>query len=323
MGDLMVAELLSIRVCRVVMLLLGCLALAWLAVGCSRSDTPEVSLEKRVPLENLSAAKKDTPLRIGMGAMITPKEGYVFYSRLKEYLASQLNMPVTLVDRENYEEMNKLLDSGGVDSAFVCAGPYVEGHDRFGLEILVMPLVKGKPVYHSYIIVPLDSPVQRLEELRGKTFAFTDPKSNSGKSVPTYLLARMGESPETFFGKYWYTYGHDKSITAVAEKLVDGAAVDSLIWEYLNRVKPDVTQKTRIVNVSEPYGIPPLVVRKELDPGLKERLRQAFVTMDNDPEGKKILAGMMIDRFVPGDDGNYDSIRAINRWIAKQKPGKP
>lgn len=313
----MVTGLWGIRV------LLPCLALTWLAVGCTRSDAPEISLEKRVPLERLSSATKGASLRLGMGAMITPKEGYVYYSRLKDYLAGQLKMPVTLVDRENYEEMNKLLDSGGVDSAFICAGPYVDGHDRFGLELLAMPLVKGRPVYHSYIIVPRDSPVQRFEELRGKSFAFTDPQSNSGKLVPTYLLARMGATPETFFGTYWYTYGHDKSITAVAEKLVDGAAVDSLIWEYLNRSKPDVTQKTRIVKVSEPYGIPPLVVRKRLDPTLKERLRQALVTMHDDPEGQKILAGMMIDRFVPGDDRNYDSIRAINRWIAKQKPGKP
>lgn len=313
----------NVRLFRLGALLLHCLAMVWLAVGCSRSDAPEVSLEKKVPLASLSSEKKGTPLRIGMGAMITPKEGYVYYSQLKEYLAGKLKMPVTLVDRENYDEMNKLLDSGGVDSAFVCAGPYVEGHERFGLELLVMPLVKGKPVYHSYIIVPRDSPVQRLEELRGKKFVFTDPKSNSGKLVPTYLLARMGETPEMFFGKFWYTYGHDKSITAVAEKLVDGAAVDSLIWEYMNRANPALTQKTRIVNVSEPYGIPPLVVRKGLDPGLKERLSRVFVTMDKDPEGKRILAGMMIDRFVPGDDGNYDSIRAINRWIAKQKPGKP
>jgi phosphonate transport system substrate-binding protein len=303
--------------------LMPCLALTCLLAGCSSSERPEISLEKRVPLTAPSSAKKGATLRIGMGAMITPKEGYVYYSRLKEYLAIRLNMPVALVDRENYEEMNKLLDSGGVDSAFVCAGPYVEGHDRFGLEILVMPLVKGKPVYHSYIIVPRGSPVKSFEDLRGRTFAFTDPKSNSGKLVPTYLLARMGESPDSFFSKYWYTYGHDRSISAVAEKLVDGAAVDSLIWEYLNRSKPAVTQQTRIVTVSEPYGIPPLVVRKGMDPGLKERLRQALVTMDSDTEGRKILAGMMIDRFVPGDDGNYDSIRTINRWIASQKPGKP
>ncbi|HEY5974562.1 MAG TPA: phosphate/phosphite/phosphonate ABC transporter substrate-binding protein [Geobacteraceae bacterium] len=318
----MVAALQNLRVFRL-MLLLPCLALAWSAVGCSRSDRPEISLEGRVPFADSSSVKRGTPLRIGMGAMITPKEGYVYYSRLKDYLAGKLNMPVTLVDRENYEEMNYLLDSGGVDSAFVCAGPYVEGHDKYGLEILVMPLVKGEPVYHSYIIVPRESPVQHLEELRGKSFAFTDPQSNSGKLVPTYILARMGESPDTFFDKYWYTYGHDKSITAVAEKLVDGAAVDSLIWEYLNREKPDLTRKTRIVNVSEPYGIPPLVVRKGLDPKLKERLGQALVNMANDPEGKKILAGMMIDRFVPGDDRNYDSVRAINRFIAKQKLGKP
>ena len=132
--------------------------------------------------------------------------------------------------------------------------------------------------------------------------------------VMTYILARIRETPDSFFGRYVFTRSHDKSIKAVAQGVVDGASVDSLIWEYLNRAKPDVTQKTRIVNVSEPYGIPPLVVRKGLDPGLKHRLRQALVNMADDPEGKKILAGMMIDRFVPGDDRNYDSVRDINRW---------
>jgi phosphonate transport system substrate-binding protein len=288
------------------------------AAGCSRSDVAEISLEKRAPIPSTATAGIAT-LRIGMGAMITPREGYVYYNRLKEYLAQQLQMPVSLVDRENYAEINNLLASDGLDSAFVCAGPYVEGHDKFGLELLAMPLVKGKPVYHSYIIVPRESTAQRLADLKGKTFAFADPKSNSGSLVPTYLLAKRGTTPRAFFSKYWYTYGHDKSIAAVAEKLVDGAAVDSLIWEYLNRAKPEFTSKTRIIDVSESYGIPPVVVRHNLDPRLKERLRQALLTMHESPAGREILAGMMIDRFVPADDANYDSIRAINRWLSEKK----
>jgi phosphonate transport system substrate-binding protein len=35
--------------------------------------------------------------------------------------------------------------------------------------------------------------------------------------------------------------------------------------------------------------------------------------MHESPSGREILAGMMIERFVPGDDGNYNSIREINR----------
>lgn len=307
---------------QIIILLLTALLLAVMS-GCSRSDTPQIDLNKKSPLATPATGPATTGLRIGMGAMLTPREGYVYYSQLKEYLARELQMPVSLVDRDNYAEMNKLLAAGGVDTAFVCAGPYVEGREQFGLQLLAMPLVNGKPVYHSYIIVPKESPAKRLEDLRGKSFAFTDPQSNSGKLVPTYLLARRKQTPESFFGKVAYTYGHDKSIAAVAENLVDGAAVDSLIWEYLRRTKPELTDKTRIIDVSDPYGIPPLVVRKDLPVELKEKILKTLTTMDKTKEGKQILSGMMIDRFVPGDDANYDSIRAINRWIAAQQSEKP
>ena len=254
-----------------------------------------------------------------MGAMITPKEGYRYYQQLHEYIEKKLGRPVHLVDRESYDEMNRLLETGKVDAAFVCAGPYLEGQKKFGMELLVMPLVKGQPVYHSYIIVSKDSPVQRLEDLRGKVFAFTDPKSNSGKLVPTYMLARMGETPSTFFARQVFTYGHDKSIRAVAEGLVDGAAVDSLIWDFQAAKTPQVTARTRIIATSDAYGIPPFVVRPGLDPALKRRLRDILTGAAADPEGKKILSGMMIDGFIPGDDRNYDSIRVINRWIKEQR----
>ncbi|GFE56917.1 phosphate/phosphite/phosphonate ABC transporter substrate-binding protein [Geobacter sp. AOG1] len=287
--------------------------LALAMTGCTRSDARKISLEKKAPLSAPVPGPEQPGLRIGMGALNTPKEGYLYYRRLKEYLAKELRMPVTLVDRENNAEMNRLLAVGGVDVAFVGAGPYVEGHDRFGLELLVMPLVKGKSAYHSYIIVPKDSTANSLDDLRGKRFAFTEPQSNSGKLVPTYLLARHKETPKSFFGKVSYTYGHDISIASVAKKLVDGAAVNSLIWDYLARTRPELTTKTRIVYVSEPYGIPPMVV-KNLNPALRERLLKVLLSMHETPEGKDVLAGMMIDRFVPGNDANYDSIRAIKRW---------
>jgi phosphonate transport system substrate-binding protein len=253
-----------------------------------------------------------------MGAMITPRAGYVYYQRLKGYIEKRLGQPVQLVDRGNYAEMNRLLEEGGVDIAFVCAGPYVEGKQRFGLELLAMPLVKGKPVYHSYIIVPLDSPARRLEDLRGKVFAFTDPKSNSGKLAPTYMLSLIGETPQNFFAKVEFTYGHDKSIRAVGEHLVDGAAVDSLIWEYTSRNTPDVTAKTRILHRSEPYGIPPVVVRPGIDPQQKKRVQEILLQASEDEEGREILKGMMIDRFVVGDDRNYETIRLMNTRLLKQ-----
>jgi len=292
--------------------------LAALQSACKKQEYPQTAREAEQPLQPRLSSTTLKPLRIGMGAMITPKEGFVYYSQLKGYIEKRLGQPVQLIDRGNYDEMNRLLETEDVDAAFVCAGPYVEGRERFGMQLLAMPLVKGKPVYHSYIIVPAGSPARSLEDLRGKVFAFTDPKSNSGKLVPTFMLSRMKETPQHFFGKVEFTYGHDKSIRGVAEGIVDGAAVDSLIWEYLAMKHPELTAKTRILLRSEPYGIPPFVVRPGMDEGLKRRLQQILLQAADDEEGRQILKGMMIDRFVAGDDRNYDTIRGMNSWLRKQ-----
>jgi phosphonate transport system substrate-binding protein len=307
------------RVFQLLYATLSALGVLFICMACNRTEPVQVSLKTAAPVKKYSSAQGEKPLRIGMGAMITPKEGYVYYQRLQEYIGKRLGRHVQLVDRGSYDEMNRLLETGGVDAAFVCAGPYVEGKEKFGMELLAMPLVKGKPIYYSYIIVHKESTFQRFEDLRGKVFAFADPKSNSGKLAPTYMLARMNETPESFFARHVFTYGHDQSIRAVTEKLVDGAAVDSLIWEYTALKTPKLTEQTRIIARSAPYGIPPLVVRPGLDPVLKQRLRDVLLAAANDKEGKEILNGMMIDSFVPGDDSNYDTIREMNTWLAGQR----
>jgi phosphonate transport system substrate-binding protein len=150
-------------------------------------------------------------------------------------------------------------------------------------------------------------------------FAFTDPDSNTGKLVPTYWLWQMGEKAETFFKKTIFTFSHDNSILAVAKELVDGAAIDGLIWEYYNRKNPIFTSKTRIIRKSEPYGIPPIVASGFLASDLKNRIRQVLFSMHRDPEGQKILNELMIDRFTPPRDEWYDSIRNIELKIASME----
>lgn len=263
------------------------------------------------------------PVRIAVGAMITPDAGYSYYWQFLKYVEKKLGRDIALVDRKTYAEINHLLQAGDLDAAFVCGKPYVLGHDEFGLELLVAPQANGETVYYSYIIVPVESEVVDFEGLRGKKFAFTDPMSNSGKLAPTYMLGQIGETPESFFSSTVYTHAHDKSIRAVAEGVVDGAAVDSLIWEYAEATNSDLARRTRIVKKSPPYGIPPVAVRPGLPAELKDSLRRIILAAHEDPEGRKILKGMMIDRFVELDDSAYQSIREMKLWEeARSKTGK-
>jgi phosphonate transport system substrate-binding protein len=270
----------------------------------------------------LEKPKEEAKVRIAVGGMITPKEGVVYYLDLLRYVQDRIGEKIGYVDRESYAEINEMLKTGKLEAAFVCSGPYTAGKKQFGLELLVAPQAYGVSVYYSYILVAKDSAVQSFQELRGKRFAFTDPLSNTGRLVPIYMLARVNETPESFFKEIIFTQSHDKSIKAVAQGIVDGAAVDSLIWEYLNATKPEFTSKTRILQKSPPYAIPPVVVPRKLDPGLKTRMKQAFLNAHLDPKGKKILQKMKIDKFVEIDDRAYDSVREMQDWLEMKNAEK-
>jgi phosphonate transport system substrate-binding protein len=287
--------------------------------SCQRDEPQQVRLNERAAIAPEPAANSKG-LTVCVGAMITPQAGYVYYRQLIDYLSQRLQLKIDPVDPGTYAKTNALLESGEADFAFVCGGPYVSGHDNFGLELLAAPVVKGETVYYSYLIVPSDSPARSLADLRGKSFAFTDPQSNSGKLVPTTMIARLGSTPEQFFSSTTFTYGHDRSIQAVADHIVDGAAVDSLIWEYLAAIQPELTAKTRIIARSDPYGIPPVVSSPRLAPEMRARLQQVLLTIHEDPQGANILKGMNIERFVPIKDNAYDGIRRLE---AKQAPATP
>jgi len=286
--------------------------------GCSKDEEPQrVSFANREVITAKQSAK-EVNLRFAVGGMITPKEGLAYYKNFLDYISEKLGEPVSFVDRQDYADVNYMLESGDLDLAFVCSGPYVDGHQKFGLELLVAPYAFGGAVYHSYIIVNKHSPINSFAELRGKKFAFTDPLSNSGMLVPTYMLARINETPGSFFQDYVFAKTHDNAIKAVAQGLVDGAAVDSLIWEYLDHTNPEFTSKTRIIEKSPSYGIPPVVVTRAMAPQLKEKLRQIFLNADKDKKGREILNQMMIEKFIVPDDRAYDSVREMKSFLQER-----
>lgn len=291
------------------------LILAFSLVSCGKREKLEkISFEDTIELKETRPVQ-EAEINICIGSMITPEEGYAYYKRFLDYIGKKLDMKVNFVEKKTYAEVNGLLENGSIDVAFVCGGPYVKGHDEFGLELLAAPMVEGKTVYYSYIIVGKNSGIEKFEELKEKAFAFVDPLSNTGKLIPTYMLQNLGQTPQSFFRESSYTYSHDDSIKAVAMGIVDGGAVDSLIWEYMNRKGSNYTRETRIIKISEPYGIPPVVVRPDLEEQLKEKIKNILLTMHEEKEGKDILIGMFIDKFVEVDDSIYDTIRKVRTQV--------
>jgi len=293
--------------------------------GCgSEGDRTVVDFSQTVPVAR--PGKQMPPrdlLRVAVAAMISPKQTFSLYRDLLTYLGNRMGREVEFVQRKTYREVNELLLKGEIDLAFICSGPYATGKEKFGFVPLAVPQVHGSHTYRSYLIVNKNSPYHHLKDLKGRTFAFTDPDSNTGKLVPTFWLAEIQETPETFFGRIIYTYSHDNSILAVSRGLVDGAAVDGLIWEYFQAKSPDFTAGTRVIKKSEPYGIPPMVASEKLPAEVREHLQKVLLTMHENPEGNRILAELMIERFLLLKEESYRPIRHMCQQLEQmQEKGK-
>ena len=257
------------------------------------------------------AQAAQVPLRVAVAPVISPRENFKLYGALLDYVSRRIDRPVDFIQRRTYAEINELVRYGRADVAFVCDYAFVEGERDFGMQILVAPVVMGQRWYQSYIIVPNDSAAKTFFDLRERVFAFSDPLSSSGWLYPTDLLRQAGETPESFFKRTVFTSSHDNTIRAVADKLVDGGAVDSLVYEFLLHRDPMFGEKTRVIGVSESWGTPPVVVHPGIDPELRRQLEGIFLTMHEDEAGRRVLDPLMIDGFVPADDRSYDDVRRM------------
>ncbi|OAQ20213.1 PhnD/SsuA/transferrin family substrate-binding protein [Thermosulfurimonas dismutans] len=231
--------------------------------------------------------------------MVSPNITIATYQEFVRYLSAKLGKRVILKQRHTYIEVNRMLANGEADFGHVCTGAYLAGHKDFGLTLLAIPVMYGRPYYQAYIIVNSEAPYRRLEDLQGKSFVFTDPLSLTGRLYLLYRLKRLGTTPEKFFERTFFSYSHDKSIELVAEGVVEGASVDSLVYENLLERKIHFISKTKVIEKSPLFGIPPLVSSPQSDKDFRIKVLKILLKMDKDLEGKKILKKMRIDHFVP------------------------
>lgn len=288
-------------------------AAAGLALAACGDPPPRVSLSETGAPE--AAASGPAPLRIAITPMESPERTFAQYSELFERVGQRLGRPVEVVQRQTYSEVVSLVQHRRVDAALVCSGPYVQAEEDFGAQILAVPRVAGSDSYRALVVVRRDSPVIDFDGLRGRSFALTDSLSTSGMVFPACLARERRRTTETYFGKVLFTKGHDNSIRAVADGLVEAASVSGLVFDELARQSPRLRERLRVIERSAPLGNPPVIVHPGLDPALKRRLQAALLDLHADAQAAPLLRRMGIDRFVAGDPASYAEVRRLRARI--------
>lgn len=284
-------------------------------LACPSSPYPEQKVDFTAK-ERPAASVEEPPaptLRFSVAAMLSPQGSLAAYSRLFELMGKRLGYQVEFVQRKTYREVNDLLLAGQVDAALVCTGGYLELMRRAPekIDLLAVPVVGGSTTYRSYVIVPASSGAKAFADLAGKRFAFTDELSLTGRAYGVYWLKAHQRDPARFFGSTQFTQSHDRSIEAVAKGLVDGACVDSLIYDEMVKGRPAIGKATRVIERSQPFGSPPVVAATSIAPERRQAIRETLLGMARDPEGRRALEAIGFDGFVAVAATHYDGARRV------------
>jgi phosphonate transport system substrate-binding protein len=254
------------------------------------------------------SAQSDAPFRFALTPVFLDNDAAVI-SALRTALGGAMGREIELVQRRTYQEISGALLDGSVDAAWTCGYPYLQHRDQ--LTLLGVPVWRGAPLYQSYLIVAADDAATGLADLQGGAHAFSDPDSNSGYLVTASDLARIGATPDGFFSRSIFTYGHRNVVRAVAGGLTRSGSVDGYVWEVLNSVQPNLTARTRVIARSENLGFPPFVARSDrmAEAGVRSCMA-ALQGLGQSDKGRDVLRLLFLDAVASADPTLFDGIAA-------------
>lgn len=233
------------------------------------------------------------------------------YNMLFRELTSRTGISFQWLGSKTYDDVINKIHTGEADIGYVGPFSYVSAQDSFGVRIICRTVSKGNSeFYHSMIMTRKDSGIESLQELKGKSFSFTDPKSTSGYLFPMAELKAAGISQEDF-QEVKFLKRHANSLLAVYNGHVDAGATSVTAVD-----KVDVNmEEINILWRSEPIYRGLWIARKDLPDEQFNSLQKAMLEVSDSEHSKAIFENLTTKGFKRGKDRDYDNVRKVIKWM--------
>jgi phosphonate transport system substrate-binding protein len=279
-------------------LLVCALLTAVIAVGASAA-----------PAVQAPACPGDGTVRLGLVPGEDTETMMAVYQPIADEFGRRIGCPVQLSITNSYTAAIEAMRAKRLEISGFGPLSYVLAHRVAGAEaIAVQGHDDGTPVtYEATIVAPKTSGITRLQQVAGRSFAYSDPASTSGHLMPAYGLRKAGIDPETGVRAY-FAGSHTATYEALHNRKVDAGELNtSLIRIMTARGEYDANEFVTLWR-SGPIPGSPWAIRGDLPPAFKARVRQALYSMDLRAitHASAVLAG---SRYVPAKDSTYDGIR--------------
>ena len=203
------------------------------------------------------------------------------------YLSKETQIPIRLKLYDSIPVFERGFMVGEMDLAFMNPYHMTVAHDRQGY----IPLVHdGSRVLRGIIVVARDSPIKGLDDLQNATIVFPAPNA-FGASICVRRLLRQNNI--VFIPEYVKTHSNVYRYVALGLARAGGGVRSSL------RKQPRaLQQQVRVLAQTPPVNPHPIAAHPRVPPEIRARITAAIQKMTRDPEGQRLLDGILIHQPV-------------------------
>lgn len=299
-------------ICIITMTMTACLL-----IGCDfEPERKKIDLKKGISEEELHQMKPKQEANVflfGFDLRATPKEDARQYLPFLKYLEKSTGYNFNLRFTPKDKSIIKILGIGKIHFAAIGAGSYLKARAEYNIISIVRGLnIYGKAEYQSMIIVSPNSRLRKINDLRGKRFAFGNITSTQGHIIPRIVLAEHGIELKDL-GSYEYTGSHFKCANAVTSGRFDAGGIQDAMGRELEK-----KGLVRILHTSKYYPSSGIVANSDVPKEVLVKVKLALI--DFQPKGRD-AAGLynwakteMPNGFVEAKDKDYEELR---KWAVK------
>lgn len=234
-----------------------------------------------MPKAGKRAWAKDVPvIRIGLLGGENEADRLQRVSGYQKLMQDTFEVPVKTFAAADYAGVIQAFAAGQVDLSYMSPAAYaaawVESKGNV-IPLLTSQESDGATSYVAVLYVRSDSGITSIEQLKGKSLAWSDPNSASGYLIPRSEFRVMGIDPEPgkFFARTGFAGGHEQAVVAVLNKQYDAgvtwsSGVGDMAQGYTRGMLRIMVEKKmlnmqdmRIIWKSRPIENGPLTVRAD------------------------------------------------------------
>ncbi len=294
------------------LILMVALALALVACG---GDSDEAKDDGNADNKDKGA---ETPDTLVMGFVPSQDSGNIASTvePLAERLSEELGIEVEGKVMVNYNALIEAMGAEQVQIGFIPAFGYVIANEQYDTEVILKSIRHGSGSYKAQYVVRSDSGIDSLEDLEGKIWAYADKGSTSGYLFPASQLMEKFDyenGPELeseFFGGSKPAGGHDTAALAVLDGEADVATTFDDVRDNLEEDYPEIKEDLKVIDYTDEIPNDTISVTKGLDSELVEKIKEVFLSFNDDEEMIKIMHDVYTwDAIEEATDEEYEVVR--------------